>query len=253
MSYASFARFYDTLTENIDYNARANYFDELIRRHTGAGFVREENPAILLDLACGTGSLSLEMANLGYDVIGVDASADMLSVAMNKAAEREKNILFLRQPMEKLDLFGTVDVCICALDSLNHLPSHAALCKVLDRIALFVGHGGLFIFDVNTQYKHRQILADNTFIYDTPTVYCVWQNSLRDNDNIEITLDFFEHQKNGSYARHSEQFTEILLPPEMLERELLSRGFNIQSIYGDDSFNPPREDTQRLIYITIKE
>ena len=159
MAYQAFASYYDRLIGNeVDYRARARYFDALIRRYADTP---EQN--LLLDLACGTGSLSVELSAIGYDVIGVDASAEMLAEA---AAKGRGKILFLCQAFDTLDLYGTVGAVVCALDSLNHITDAAALEAAFARVALFTAPGGVFVFDVNTPYKHREILADNTFVYD---------------------------------------------------------------------------------------
>lgn len=115
-------------------------------------------PETLLDLACGSGSLSLELASRGVDVIGVDGSEDMLSLAMAKAARGDLELMFLEQDMRELDLFGTVSGAVCLLDSLNHITNTAGLAEVFRRLGLFIEPGGLLVFDANTPYKHREIL-----------------------------------------------------------------------------------------------
>ena len=172
MSYNTFASFYDELTDNISYPARAAYFDSIIRRWC-------PKASILLDLACGTGTLSIELARLGYDVVGTDGSEQMLSEAMqNKARalygedfEREElsdpsieRLLFLCQPMQQLDMYGTIDAAVCALDSLNHITDPAVVQKVFDRVSLFMNPGAVFVFDVNSVYKHREVLGNNVFL-----------------------------------------------------------------------------------------
>lgn len=244
MSYTHFARFYDALTRNVRYDVRARYFDRIFKRY-GA------RPGLLLDLACGTGSLSLELAALGYDVIGVDASQDMLAVAGSKAADDGPRPLFLCQSMERLDLFGTVESCVCALDSLNHLPDMAALARVFARVALFLNPGGLFVFDVNTAYKHRHVLAGNTFVYDLPEVFCVWRNAYTaQDDRVDIALDFFvPQQKSGGYGRFSERFSERVFPPDSVAELLAANRFALLDCFGDDSFDEPGPETQRLVYV----
>ena len=111
----------------------------------------------MLDLACGTGSLSLEMAKLGYDVIGVDGSCEMLSEAMGKKAESGLDVLFLCQQMEELDLYGTVDLVTCTLDSLNYITSTKELSSVFALVNNFLEEGGIFVFDLNTEYKFCNI------------------------------------------------------------------------------------------------
>ena len=243
MSYSAFARYYDELTANVGYRERALYFDEIIRKF------RRTKGDILLDLACGTGSISLEMARLGYDVIGVDISDEMLGAAIEKKFESGLDVQFLRQDMRKIDMFGTIDIALCVLDSINHLSGLDDVRQVFERAAFFSELGGLFIFDVNTLYKHRCILADNTFTYETENVYCVWENSLnRDNDSVRIGLEFFEKQDDGIYRRSSESFTETAFSEEDIELLLRETGFEIVAKYGGDTFDPPAEDCQRIVY-----
>ena len=141
--YAAFAAFYDRLTGDVDYAGLAAYLREIFLRHQGAV------PRTLLDLACGSGSLSLELA-ADAEVIGVDGSEDMLALAGEKAARAGRSLLFLRQDMRCLDLYGTVEGAVCVLDSLNHLLRTADIRAVLRRLRLFLEPGGLFVFDVNT-------------------------------------------------------------------------------------------------------
>ncbi|MCM1007350.1 MAG: class I SAM-dependent methyltransferase [Ruminococcus flavefaciens] len=241
--YSVFARYYDELTANIDYGRRGEYFHEIIKKFKAT----KEN--ILLDLACGTGSVSEVMARLGYDVIGVDNSDEMLGMAIEKKFESGLNIQYLCQDMRKLDMFGTVDVIICALDSINHLANLNDVRKVFEGAAFFCEMNGLFIFDVNTLYKHRKILANNTFTYETDNVYCIWENTLNaETDEVRMNLEFFECEENGLYSRSSESFSEKAYSEEAIEKLLEESGFEILAKYGDDTFEPPTETSQRIIY-----
>lgn len=132
------------------------------------------------------------MALKGIDVYGIDASAEMLSEAMQKSSEKGLNILYLKQKMQNLNLYGTIDTCICTLDSINHITKEEDVTKAFERVAFFMDKDGLFVFDVNTVYKHEQVLANNTFVYETDKVFCVWQNTLRENCVTDIDLDFLK-------------------------------------------------------------
>ena len=243
--YSVFARYYDELTANINYKKRAEYFHEIIRK-----FKKTENN-ILLDLACGTGSISEEMAKLGYDVIGVDNSQEMLGIAIDKKFDSGLNIQYLCQDMRYIDMFGTIDITICALDSINHLFSVDDVKKVFEKVSLFSEYNGLFIFDINTIYKHRKILADNTFTYETDNVYCIWENSLNKNtDEVKMNLEFFELEENGLYSRSSDSFSEKAYSEEIIEKLLAETNFEIIGKYGDDTFEYPSATCQRIIYTT---
>ena len=245
--YSFFSSVYDTLTENVNYAARADYIADLLADNGIKG-------GILLDLACGTGTLSIEMADKGFEVIGVDSSADMLSVAMNNAYESEKNILFLCQQMQQLDLYGTINAAICTLDSINHLTDPADVQKTFDKVSLFTEPGGIFIFDINTVYKHREVLADNTFVYDTDDVYCVWQNSLdKETDTVQIDLDIFEQLEDGVYERMQESFCERAYPLPLIKEMLYKAGFETVAVYDELSREEPKETSERLFVIARKK
>lgn len=245
--YGSFSAFYDRLTMNISYKERAEYFDSLVKRLGG-----KKN--ILLDLACGTGSLSEEFAKMGYDVIATDSSAEMLSCALDKKFESGLPIQYLCQDMTELDMFGTIDVTVCALDSLNHLANRSDIQKTFDRVSLFCEPGGLFLFDVNTPYKHRNILADNTFVYDLEDIYCVWQNSFTESTDctVNISLDIFEKDGSGKYSRYSEEFSEIAPCREDIEQMLVKSGMNVLAVYDYDTFDPPRSSSEKLVFAAGK-
>lgn len=242
MAYTCFASFYDSLTQDVSYAQRAEYFEMLIKREMPGAH-------LLLDLACGTGSLSAEFTRLGFEVIGVDASAEMLSVAASKAP----GALLLCQSMEALDLYGTVDATVCALDSLNHITDLDALRRVFYRVAMFTAPQGLFVFDVNTVYKHSAVLGDNTFFYENESCCCVWRNSYTPQQHIvEIGLDFFIPGQDGAYRRQSESFAERAYTQEELAGALAKAGLEVLDVYAGDTLKPPEDTTQRLVYVTRK-
>ena len=184
LSYSYFADYYDNLTNNVDYKQCAEYLLKLAEKYN-------HSMGITLDLACGTGSLTVMLKKMGVDIYGIDASPEMLSVAQEKALDNEiSGMLFLCQKMQNLDLYGTIDTCICTLDSINHISNIDDVQKAFEKVSFFMNPKALFIFDVNTIYKHTQVLANNTFVYDTEQVFCVWQNTLQeDGTTVEIALD----------------------------------------------------------------
>jgi len=237
MSYDAFAGYYDVLTENIDYDELAAYYDKLNLRYGG-------KRGILLDLACGTGSMSVRFAGMGYDVIGVDSSPEMLDAAMSKDHE---GIQYLCQDMTELDMFGTIDTAVCALDSLNHLESTDALSAVFEKVALFCDKGAMFLFDVNTPYKHEHILGDSTFVYETDDVFCVWENEYIGDGATDIQLDFFERD-GDIYRRSSDGFTERAFPRGTIEKLLTEAGFEICGVFEYPTDNEPSETSEKLTF-----
>lgn len=243
MSYSYFAQVYDLLTENVKYSERADYICSLLSDN---GIDR----GLLLDLACGTGSMSVELAKRGFEVTGVDLSAEMLSQAQNKMYSSGERILFLCQDMRALDLYGTVDCAVCTLDSLNHLDGENDLKEAFRNVALFLEDGGIFVFDMNTLYKHRSVLADNAFIYEYDGLFCAWQNTLcEDNATVRIDLDFFRRTEGSRYERFSESFKEKAYSDETMERLLAETGFRLVSRYEEMTKNEPTATTQRTVYV----
>ena len=207
---------------------------------------------ILLDLACGTGSLSERLAGLGFDVIGVDSSEEMLNCALDKKFDSGLPIQYLRQDMRSLDMFGTIDVTVCSLDGINHLENKEDVLKVFERVSLFCDPAGLFIFDVNTLHKHRDVLADNAFIYSLGDVYCGWQNEYSpEDDSVRIYLDIFE-EENGKYTRYSEEFGEIYLSHEDIVSLLDKAGMTVLAVYDGYSDEPLNESSERAVYVCKK-
>ncbi len=244
-SYTVFAEFYDNLTRNVGYQERADYFHRLLQLYGNGG-------PLLLDLACGTGTLSVEMSGKGYEVIGVDASYDMLAVAREKAEQKGRDILFLCQKMQHLDLYGTVDVVVCSLDSINHVTKPEDVQKIFQRVSLFLNEGGLFVFDANTIYKHQVILGNNTFVYDMDTVFCVWQNSYEEKGHlVKIQLDFFSRE-GDAYYRTGESIRERAYSTQELCQWLKDAGLELVSVYDENSMEPPKEKSQRLVYVAKK-
>ena len=183
-------------------------------------------------------------------MIGVDASAEMLSEAAAKNSG-DRPVLFLCQPFDRLDLYGTVDAAVCALDSINHIDDPDTVRKAFERVSLFTVPGGLFVFDVNTEYKHREILADNTFVYDFDEVYCVWQNTTSQDLRTEISIDLFGRD-GDAYFREEEHFFERAYSHDQLCGWLEEAGYELLGVYAGDTFDPVQEDTQRAVYLARK-
>lgn len=245
--YGSFAYVYDSLMSDVDYKKRTKYLSSLFKKY-------DRKPKLLLDVACGTGGFSIEFAKAGVEVIGVDMSDDMLAVAREKSAEEEVDVLYLCQKAEELDLYGTVDGAICCLDSLNHIIDYKTLKDALCKVSLFLEEGRLFIFDVNSVYKHREILGDNNFIIEQDDIYCVWQNEFCEKTlTTNICLDFFAKNEDETYERSWTEFSERAYTSEELEEALSEASFKTIAVYADLTEDEPEAKTDRLIYITRKK
>lgn len=254
--YGDFAYFYDELTSNAEYEKRCDYICSLLNE---AG----KSSGILLDLACGTGTLSLMLKDRGYEVIGVDASEDMLTVAQEKKCEvGDTETIFLCQKMQELDLFGTIDAAVCTLDSINHVTDEEDVKEIFRRVSLFMNDSAVFVFDVNTPYKHEHILGNNTFVYDLDDVFCVWQNTfIKESCTTEISLDIFEklnadYSENGEdgecYSRYSEQFSERGYDLEKLKSYLEEVKFEVLGVYDEFTKDNVTDKTGRAVFVCRK-
>ena len=238
-SYGVLARFYDRLTADADDGARAAYLLALFAKHG-------KPVQTLLDVACGTGRLTQALLAAGVDTVGVDRSEEMLSLARQRAPEA----LFICQDMQQLDLYGCAQGAVCVMDSFNHLWRSEQARAFLTRLRLFVEPGGLFIFDVNTPYKHRQVLADNTFVFEQEDLVCVWQNRLQVRGLVEdMRLDFFVRQADGRYQRLSDSVKEKAYTDKALQKMLRECGWQVLAVYEDMTMQPPAADSQRAVYV----
>ncbi len=240
--YGCFAEVYDKLTSNIDYDAISAYYD----RHI---FSVRQKRGILLELGCGTGNVSVRMQSLGYDVIATDISGEMLSVALAKPHD---GVQYLCQDMRALDMYGTVDAAICTLDGINHLDGEEDMLSCFKSASLFLEDGGVFLFDVNTLKKHREVLGDNTFVYDTDGVYLVWQNFYEDG-RVDMALDIFTEEEDGSYARSGENITETALPLSRIKDLLISADFTDIRIYDFLTENKGGEDCEKVLFSAVRK
>ena len=246
MSYGIFSSVYDILTENVDYRKTADKICSLLS-------LNGVDVGLLLDLGCGTGTLSFLLEKKGYDIIGIDASDDMLAEANEKKYEKNSSALFLCQKMEELDLYGTIDCAVCCLDTLNHLDHIEKVREAFRQVSLFMNMNGVFIFDINTVHKHRDILSDNTFVYDMDDVYCIWQNTYdSDKKRTAIDLDFFIKEEDGAYSRYSESFCEYAYETDEILSILKECGFAILGCYDDYTDNAVTDTTQRITVVAKK-
>lgn len=250
MTYGYLAGCYDGFTEDVRYPAWADYIE--------AHFQTTSHPIhTVLDLACGTGTLSWLLAARGYEMIGVDISPDMLAQAMEKGMERkakEDEIapIFLCQSMDELDLYGTVDACICMLDSVNHVIEPDALREAFRRVELFLEHGGLFLFDILTP-RRLQSMDGGIFLDESEDAYCVWRSDF-DEENRLCThaMDLFLRE-GDSWRREQEEHAEYAYTPQELMDYLQALGFEQISQYGSLQMSAPAQTEERIFFSARKK
>lgn len=246
-SYQALAGRYDALTADVSYEAWADYAE----KH----FAKAKLPIhTVLDLACGTGTLTCLLANRGYEMIGVDQSEDMLAMAMEKGQEVTGEApIFLHQSMEELDLYGTIDACVCSLDSVNYVTSPKALRRAFQRVNLFLMPKGVFIFDINSEEKLKG-LDGQMFIDETEDTYCVWRADYNKRSRIcTFGMDLFFEEEDGLWRREEELHEEYAYQTSELVQYLEEAGFQSVKQYGPLKFRNPKEGDQRIFFVARKD
>jgi len=242
--YKAFAGMYDALMADTPYEQWAAYIHGVFKQR----LKNSGKNATILDLACGTGNITLMLAKKGYDMIAVDASADMLSEARRKADEENLDVLFLNQDMINLDLFGTVDGVTCVCDGLNYILTEEGIGRVFERVRLFLNPGGIFIFDMNTEYTFKESFGNQRFQAEAPSGESyVWDNLYHEEKKInEYTMNFFPL---GNSEGILEVHYQRAYPPGDIFNMLLAAGFRSVAIYDGYSHKPIHGESGRITFI----
>ena len=243
-AYRALAASYDRLTSDVDYEAVVDFYRQILKKE---GLL----PRTAVDLACGTGSVALLLAESGLQVTAVDMSEEMLCVASQKAQEKNLPVTFVCQPLQQLRLPRGVDLAVCALDSLDYI-TEPELCKeAIRRIYRVLNPGGCFIFDVNTPEK-LQAMDGQVFLDEDEDVYCVWRGAFDRETNIcAYGMDLFQRQGNA-WVRSFEEHLEYAYSAEQLVDYLKAAGFTHIAVYADRKFSAPAAGEQR-IYIKARK
>ena len=239
-AYKNLAASYDRLTNDVDYEATVEFYMEILRRE---GIT----PRTVVDLACGTGSVTEILARKGYRVTGVDMSEEMLTEAAMKTMDMEQPPMYSCQLLQNLRLPRGVDMAVCALDSLDYILDPDDCKEAIRRSYKALNPGGIFIFDVNTPEK-LQAMDDQVFLDEDDDVYCVWRGEFDEETNIcSYGMDLF--QREGTMWRRSfEEHREYAYSQEQLTGFLKDAGFTHIQVYADRLFEAPREGEQRIYF-----
>lgn len=242
--YGAISRVYDRLNAEIDYSAWADGIEKAFDTYM------EKRPEIVLDLACGTGRMTFELAHRGYDMIGADISADMLSRAMMN--QTDESILWLMQDMRSFELYGSVGAVVCCLDAVNCLLTTEDLKACFRTVHNYLDTGGLFIFDVNSPYKFEHVFADNAYILEDDGVFCGWQNEYDKRSGIcKFYLTVFERD-GKNYVRHDELQREKKYSEKQLKGALEAAGLEFVGIFGSPDLKNADEKSERWYVISRK-
>lgn len=242
-AYSGFAEVYDLFMDNIPYEEWTDYVKELLRE-------KGITDGILLDLGCGTGSVTELLAKDGFDMIGIDNSEEMLEIALEKKAGSGLDILYLLQDMREFELYGTVRGIVSICDSMNYILEEEDLLEVFRLAHNYLDNDGIFIFDMNTRYKYEKILADNTFAEDREESSFIWENFYDEEEEInQYDLSLFIREEDGRYRKYEETHWQRAYEQECVEALIRESGLELLHVYDAFTKNKPAEDAQRIYYV----
>lgn len=246
-AYFALSAGYDKLNSETDYAAWADFIHTCFKKY-GDIEVKE-----VLDLGCGTGAMTFPLRDRGYDMIGLDISYEMLSVAKETADNIGANdILWLCQDMRSFELYGTVQGAACCLDGINHLCGVQDLSKCLKLLHNYIEPGGIFVFDVNTPKKFAKFYGNNDYILEDENIMCCWQNSYDKRRGIcTFYLTVFEKNDNGTWRRTDTEQKERCYTKSKLQNSLEAAGFSVCGFFSDFDFKEANDDDMRW-YIVAK-
>ncbi|MBQ3490729.1 MAG: class I SAM-dependent methyltransferase [Clostridia bacterium] len=244
--YAVLAAYYDRIMEDIDYEAWCDFYEACF---TENGI----KPKNILDLACGTGSITVPLAKRGYALTGIDLSSEMLSLAQEKSDEAKVKIRFSEQNIALFQAGGNFDAIICSFDGINYLTSPKDVQSCFASVAETLSDGGVFIFDISTPYKYENILADNAFVYEYDDLFLSWQNYFNKKTGLcDFYLTFFVKNEKNSWQRFDETQKQRKYLPSRLEKMLREAGLTVIKTTADLDFSPLKEDSDRCFFICKK-
>ena len=246
-AYTSFASVYDTFMDNVPYGEWGTYIHSLLCRY-------DVKDGLVLDLGCGTGTMTEILAGYGYDMIGVDNSGDMLELAMEKRLASGHDILYLLQDMREFELYGTVRAVVSVCDSVNYITEPEELAEVFRLVNNYLDPGGLFLFDFNTEYKYREVMGDCTIAEDRGDCSFIWDNCYYEEEKInEYDLTLFIREgsdDNGAlYRKYRETHFQRGYTMEEIRELLSSAGLVFQAAYDMDTGEAAWEKSERICVI----
>lgn len=245
-AYTSFAAVYDMFMDNIPYGEWCEYLTGLLKEY---GI----DKGLVLDMGCGTGSLTERLSEAGYDMIGIDNSEEMLEIALDKKAESGRDILYLLQDMREFELYGTVAAVVSICDSMNYILTYEDLVEVFKLVNNYLDPGGIFIFDLNTEYKYRELLADSTIAENRDEGSFIWDNFYDEEEHLnEYDLTLFIKEKEGLYRKYEEVHYQRSYSLDEIRRALKESGLEFVECYDAFTREKPGEDSER-VYVIARE
>ena len=243
-AYTSFAEVYDTFMDNVPYEEWAEYLAELLREY-------DIEDGLVLDLGCGTGSLTEILATKGYDMIGADGSAEMLEIAMEKKAQSGHDILYLLQDMREFELYGTVRAVVSVCDCVNYITDEKELEQVFRLVNNYLDPEGIFIFDFNTEYKYKEILGEQTIAEDREDCSFIWDNYYYEDGSMneyELTL-FIKEQDSNLYRKYQEMHYQKAYTLDAMRELVEWSGLEFVTAYDAYTRKAPTETSERICVV----
>ncbi len=248
MIYEILAPIYDAVNSEVDYSAWADFIERIVQRECIS------KPELVLDLGCGTGKMTLELARRGYDMTGVDISPEMLDIARG---EEEKalgagSILWLCQDMCEFELYGTVDLTVSCLDTMNHLATPSEFEKCLSLVHNYLIPDGIFVFDINGKRKFESTYGSEVYVMEEEGSVCVWQNHYDKKSRLcDFFITVFKEREDGAYERYDDVQTERMYTLRAIKKRLKDTGFEFIGAYSDFDFTEATDNDER-IYIAAR-
>lgn len=231
-SYSILAKYYDRLMGDFNYEG---YTDFIAHKLNGEG----------VDLACGSGEITTRLARKGHKMIGIDLSQEMLNVAIVKSKKMGLDIKWICQDMTEFELSHKVGFVTCVCDGINYIDE-SQLKIVFDRVHDSIVKGGVWIFDISSAYKLKNILGDNMFCEDYDDITYIWQNSLGE-DYVDMDIDFFENIEGDTYRRIEESHRQYIHTRESIENLLKDKW--AFEVYDGEKFSKPTSKSKRLLFV----
>lgn len=248
-AYTSFAEVYDQFMDNVPYREWADFLQEILQKE---GI----SDGLVLDLGCGTGSMTEELAGRGYDMIGVDNSEDMLEIAMEKRQESGHDILYLLQDMQGFELYGTVRAVVSVCDSVNYVTEKEELEQVFRLVNNYLDPGGIFVFDFNTEYKYREVLGDRTIAENREDSSFIWDNYYYEEEHMneyELTLFIQETDQKELYHKYQETHFQRAYTLEEIGELLERSGLHFVAAYEDYTKKAPGKGSERICVVAREQ
>lgn len=242
-AYGEFARVYDIFMDNVDYEAWASYLTKSLKEYGICD-------GLVLELGCGTGTMTELLAESGYDMIGVDNAEEMLAEAMEKRQESGHDILYLLQDMEEFELYGTVRAVVSVCDSLNYITEEEDLLHVFSLVNNYLDPKGIFIFDMNTVYKYKEMLGNATIAENREEGSFIWENEYDEETGMNVYgLTLFLPREDGLYEKTEEVHYQKAYSEEKIKELLEKAGMEILAVYDAYTKNPPSPESGRLTFV----